>query len=118
MIASVTLQTELSDDMWHAGSSRQGQVLHSVNLDFNFRLSCLQNADSRLLHEVGEEAAIGKPLTDDVEAFKFLGLAEELVEPEPAEKTCSVFTAVQVIHPSSEELNLIILMRQHLVFAS
>lgn len=78
----------------HAGG---GQNLHSLNIDFNFKVPHLKNADSRPLGEQEEAPSVRNRFIPDPEAISFLELAPELAaEPEPTEKACSDFSAAQV----------------------
>ena len=80
-----------------AGHAGDGQNLHSLNIDFNFKVPHLKNADSRPLGEQEEAPSFRKRFIPDSEAISFLELAPELAaEPEPAEKSCSDFSAAQV----------------------
>ena len=71
--------------------------LHSLNIDFNFKVPHLKHADSNPLGEAEETPSVRKRFIADSEAISFLDLAPELAaETDPAEKTCSDFSAAQV----------------------
>ena len=91
------MEAEKSSTGCNAGDGQSGQTLHSLNIDFNFKVPHFKQADSRPLTEDGEAPSLQKRFISDSEAISSLHLAPELAaEPEPSEKTCSDFSAAQV----------------------